>query len=235
MITPRLGRWGDEKFEPGKYLVGTAGRYVNGGMAFPIFARFEVQTSEVAWSVLITAAIIIGGVVVVFFWLRATKKVLKMRDKILLVGSVLAVFIIAAAWYSTRPTPQVPPLDNEPLVGSLVVSTDKKVYFQGEKMRITVKNLTNKELTFANTSLNLRFEKWGGTAWQLYAMVPGEVWTTVFELGIEWHTVVALEGEKFEPGRYRVGTPGGAYKVSGEWYTTPPALAEFEVRESRRG
>ncbi|MDI6819899.1 MAG: hypothetical protein QMC89_03225 [Candidatus Hodarchaeaceae archaeon] len=156
-----------------------------------------------------------------------------MKGRFFLLGAVLAISL-AGAWYFTRPTPQAPPLENEPLVGTFVLSIDKNVYIPGENMRITVKNATNKELTFANTSFALRLEKWDGSAWRLHAMVPGEVWTTVIEPGVGWHTVFAIEDEKFELGKYRVGTLGGTYRVGGEWYTTPPAFAEFEVR-ARRG
>jgi hypothetical protein len=115
-------------------------------------------------------------------------------------------------------------IENIRVIGSLIVTTDKDVYLQGENMRITVKNMTNKEMEFSNTAYGLGFEKWDNTTWQPYVGIRGG--EAIVALGpggesIVTYTLGGYIGYNFEPGEYRVGTAG---------YGTPPAYAEFKVR-----
>lgn len=115
----------------------------------------------------------------------------------------------------------------EPLVGSLVLTTDKEVYLQGESMRIAVKNATNVPLIFGNSAYDLSLKRRAGAAWLFYGEIVGDAVATYLHPNEEAR--VTYELKNFLPGRYRVGTSGTRVEDN-EVYPLPWAYAEFEVR-----
>jgi len=116
----------------------------------------------------------------------------------------------------------------------LTISMDRKIYSPGDTMNITIKNISDNRLYFSGLYYDLFFEKWDGTTWQHYQSIRQPMAITSLQPGEEEHHTHELSlysGEEYALGRYRVGTAGIFSLVNIELGRTPPAYAEFEVRE----
>ena len=110
-------------------------------------------------------------------------------------------------------TPKTPPEE------ILTVTLDKKVYYQGELMAITIKNISNETTWFTDTACNLFFERFNCEYWEFYDAMVGCLAMTPLEPSetkqFTWK--LGYSGRPYPAGHYRVGTKG--------------VYAEFEVVE----
>lgn len=116
----------------------------------------------------------------------------------------------------------------------LIITLDKSlnIYFPGDVIEITLKNVSNRSLFFTDNAYGLAFQRWDDNAWEYYESIrgeemiieltPGEEAQANFELGL-------YSGEEFAPGWYEVGTQP---QVDGqEWRSLLWTFATFQVLE----
>jgi hypothetical protein len=150
----------------------------------------------------------------------------------------LIIFAIATAPRLAYPFSEKlthPSSENPPPENYLIVTTDRKVYSPGDTMKITIKNISENTLYFGGLYYSLVFERWDGSAWRHYESIRQQQVIAVLKPGQEGHVTKELRlgsGEDYAIGKYRVGTAGW-FGPEGYESVTPPAYAEFEVREPR--
>jgi len=90
----------------------------------------------------------------------------------------------------------------------LNVKLDKNAYQRGERLVISIQNLSNETFTFGNSAFGSYIERWDGESWRFYAgMISLQVITTLNSKG-EARITYELSDEPFSPGKYRVVSKG---------------------------
>ncbi len=115
-------------------------------------------------------------------------------------------------------TPKTPPEE------ILTITLDKKMYYQGELMTITIKNISNETVWFTDTACNLFFERFNGQDWEFYDAMIGGLMMTPLEPGEIKQFAWKLS---YPAGHYRVGTKG----VYAEFDIVEVKPSEAELRQ----
>lgn len=88
----------------------------------------------------------------------------------------------------------------------LAITLDKDVYQQGERMSITIENLSNETLTFSNLAYGLGYHSWNGFSWIPFRGIPGKEAIGKLKPGEIGHVQHSLVGIWCLPvGKCRVG------------------------------
>jgi len=148
-----------------------------------------------------------------------------MRNGFFLLESVLMISTIIITSCLVYPFSK-----NYSVENYLTMFTDRKVYFLGDTMNVTVKNILSENIVFATYYFSIIFERWNGTAWQYYTSFKEPQGTRTLPPSAEGRVTFPLSASYFVPGRYRTVTGGYIGELYGE---STYAYAEFEVQEVR--
>jgi len=99
-----------------------------------------------------------------------------------------------------------PVLSHPSLQMMLKVATDKSSYREGEKMTITIRNLSDKKIFFGSTAYGVRFEKWNSEKWVFHSSIIGADVIVTLEPSQTKQITVELSNlyQPFTAGKYRV-------------------------------
>ncbi|MDH5449299.1 MAG: hypothetical protein OEX77_00160 [Candidatus Bathyarchaeota archaeon] len=88
----------------------------------------------------------------------------------------------------------------------LTITLDKDVYQQGERMYITIKNVSNETLHFTNSNYGLEYQFWNGFSWTFFIGMPGRMVVVELKPGEIGYVQHSLVGSWYlEVGKWRVG------------------------------
>jgi hypothetical protein len=102
----------------------------------------------------------------------------------------------------------------------VTITLDKDVYRQGERMNITIENVSNETLRFSDLSYGLGYQFWSGFSWIPSLGIPGlELigWLKPGEIGFVQHSLVG--SWYLEVGKWRVGN--SYYDCWAEFFVIP--------------
>jgi len=89
----------------------------------------------------------------------------------------------------------------------LTITLDKDVYQQGERMNITIENVSNGTLTFSNSNYGLEYQFWNGFRWTFFIGMPGRMIVAELEPGEIGYVQHSLVGSWYlHVGKWRVGS-----------------------------